>query len=205
MIKIRNFSLTTKNYHKVGLASVWMSLLVVGAAPGTLKAAEQYVMDAPHTAVVFRIKHLGMSYTYGRFNEVKGKFTIDSEDDGGSTFNVTIMADSIDTGLKKRDDHLRSPDFFNAKQFPVITFRSTSVESGPGGFNVTGDLSFHGKTHSKTLFFTKLGEGKDPWGNYRIGFTADLSIKRSEFGMTQMLEIVGDDVHLMISFEGLRQ
>ncbi len=168
-------------------------------------AADQYALDPAHAAVVFRIEHLGMSYTYGRFNHVQGKTTVDAQNPSASSFSLTIKSDSIDTGLKKRDDHLRSPDFFNVKQFPVITFQSTAVHATDDGYRVTGDLLLHGVTKSVTVELTKMGQGDDPWGNYRIGFATELTIKRSDFGMTNMPEAVGDDVHLMISFEGLRQ
>lgn len=185
--------------------SVCLGTWLVCAVATTAVAAEEYKMDGSHTAIVFRIKHLGMSYTYGRFNGVSGQFVIDTQNGGASSFSLSIRTESIDTGFQKRDDHLRSPDFFNAKQFPEITFRSTSVESVDGGYRVAGNLSLHGATKSITIDLKKMGQGEDPWGNYRMGFAADLKIKRSDFGMTNMPEAVGDQVDLMISFEGLRQ
>ena len=178
---------------------------IVVLATATVTTAQQYVFDTSHTAIVFQIDHLGMSHTYGRFNEITGEFTVDSQNAAGSSFSLTIQTNSVDTGFEKRDDHLRGPDFFNAKQFPVISFKSTKVEVDTHGYRLTGDLSLHGVTKSITFNLRKMGEGIDPWGNYRMGFSTELNIKRSDFGMDHMLEAVGDDVRLMISFEGLRQ
>ncbi len=192
------------------VSRVWLAALcaVMGfslAAPGARAEAQQYGLDTTHTAFVFSIKHLGMSYTYGRFNDVKGEIAIDPDNPGACNFFFSIGTDSVDTGLQKRDDHLRSPDFFNAKQFPVITFKTGKVEAAENGYRVTGVLSLHGVAKTITIDLEKLGEGKDPWGNYRIGFATMLKIKRSDYGMTNMMEAVGDEVKLMISFEGIKQ
>lgn len=168
-------------------------------------AADQYKFDPGHTAVVFKISHLGMSETYGRFNDVTGSFTLASAEDDGSGFEVAIKTASVDTGNKKRDDHLRSPDFFNANQFPVITYKTTKVQTHDGRLNLTGDLTLHGVTKEVAISLKKHGEGKDPWGNYRAGFSAKFTIKRSDFGMAGMPDAIGDEVTLMVSFEGIRE
>lgn len=186
-------------------ATVCVAMLTGFGINKTAMGADQYALDKGHTAIIFGIKHLNMSYTYGRFNDIDGQFTLDAQNTANSSFKVTIKTASIDTGLKKRDDHLRSLDFFNANQFPVITFESTQVEAAEDGYQVSGKLSLHGETKPITLHLQKLGEGDDPWGNYRAGFAAELTIKRSDYGMTNMPEAVGDEVKLMISFEGLRQ
>ncbi len=186
----------------------WMATATLAcliAATPSAQAADQYSVDPTHAAIVFRIDHLGMSHTYGRFNAIEGQLTLDAANPAASSVTFTVKTASIDTGLKKRDDHLRSPDFFNANQFPVITFKSTQVQAADHGYTVTGDLALHGVTQSVTVQLKELGQGKDPWGNYRIGFATDLSIKRSGYGMDKMLNMVGDQVDLMISFEGVRQ
>ena len=186
------------------VAPAIMTFITLAAATSQANAVamDQYKLDASHTGIVFRVKHLTTSYTYGRFNDPTGQFTIGGDQ---SSFEFTVKTASIDTGDKKRDDHLRSPDFFNAKQFPVITFKSTNVEPTTDGYRVTGDLSLHGVTKSITVNLQKMGEGKDPWGNYRMGFSTELTIKRSDYGMTNMPKAVGDEILLMISFEGLKQ
>jgi polyisoprenoid-binding protein YceI len=141
---------------------------------------------------------------YGRFDDFSGTFTID-EDPGKCSFNLTIKTDSVDTNNKKRDDHLRSPDFFNVKQFPMITFKSTSVKAIKDGYQVTGDLTLHGVT--KSVSFPLLGGRKVefPKGVQRTGFSTELTIKRSEFGMDKAADAVGDEVPISISFEGTKK
>lgn len=169
-------------------------------------AAETYSIDGSHTAVVFKISHLGFSNTYGRFNTVEGKFTLDREAVEKSAVSIKVKSESVDTNDAKRDKHLRSPDFFNVKLHPEISFTSTAVKKlSETEFEVTGNMLLNGVTKPLTLKLTKLGEGTDPGGNHRIGFDTTVSIKRSEFNMNYMVGAVGDDVTLMISTEGVRQ
>lgn len=172
--------------------------------PAVARAAE-YQLDTGHTSIVFKIQHLGISYTYGRIDAGEGRFVVDEPSHEATEFSVTMKADSVDTGLAKRDEHLRNPDFLNAKQFPVIAFNSTEVEDDGGVLRVTGELMLHGVTRPLTIELAKVGEGEDPWGGYRIGYEGVFSFKRSDYGMTNMLDAVGDDITVMISFEGLRQ
>lgn len=171
-------------------------------------AADTYKVDPVHSAVIFRIGHFNIGQVYGRFNltENAGTFTIDTANPENNSFEIVIDADKIDTGNAKRDDHLRGADFFNVKQFPQITFKSTSVKSaGENVYDVTGDLTLHGVTKPITIQVTKLGEGKDPMGGYRAGLAAEFTVKRSDYGMTGMLEGIGDEVTLMIAFEGVKE
>src|SRR5205814_1693310 len=112
---------------------------LASAAPAL--AADDYALDAMHAAVTFKISHLGLSWTFGRFNDVSGGFTLDRDDPGKSSFALAIKTESVDTNNPKRDEHLRSPDFFNAKQFPVITFKSTTVKPIADGFEVAGEFT----------------------------------------------------------------
>ncbi|MAE63563.1 MAG: hypothetical protein CMJ18_04770 [Phycisphaeraceae bacterium] len=151
----------------------------------------------------FRIKHLGMSYTYGRFNDVDGSIVVgDAPSD--SAFSFTVRTKSVDTHNKDRDKHLRNPDFFNAVQYPTITFKSTGIHAHGDSLHVTGDMTMHGVTRKIDIHLLKMGEGKDPWGDYRIGYSTEFTIKRSDFGMSKMLKAVGDEVDLMVSFEGIK-
>lgn len=185
-------------------SSVAALTLFVIAAAVPARAAEVYTLDPAHAAVSFKISHIGLSWTHGRFNDVSGSFTLDP-DAAACSFTLSIKADSIDTGNAKRDEHLKSPDFFNAKQFPVIAFRSTSVRPIKDGFAVTGDLTLHGVT--KAVSFSLLGGRKAefPKGVQRTGFSTELMVKRSEFGIDKLAEAVGDEVHISISFEGTRK
>src|SRR5947209_2587158 len=101
-----------------------LAALALCALASPTRAADEYALDDAHAAVLFRISHIGLSWTCGRFNGVSGTFGLDADDPGRAYFALTVQADSLDTANKKRDDHLRSPDFFNVKQYPVITFKS---------------------------------------------------------------------------------
>jgi polyisoprenoid-binding protein YceI len=180
-------------------------LMAFALLPASTARADDYAVDSMHTAVTFRISHLGLSWTYGRFGDVSGEFTIDPANPAGCSFTLAMKAESVDTGIKKRDDHLRSPDFFNAKQFPIISFKSTAIKPIDGGYEVTGDFSLHGVTKSVTFPLKGGRTAEFPKGMLRTGYSTELSLKRSEFGMDKMLEAVGDVVHIAISFEGVKK
>jgi polyisoprenoid-binding protein YceI len=185
------------------LAKIVFGLALV--IPVTASAADKFTLDPAHSTVVFKINHMGMSDFYGRFNDVSGNFVLDKEHPEKSTAEVKIKADSVDTHEAKRDDHLKSPDFFNTKQFPTLTFASTAVKKlSDTEYEVAGNLTVKGVSKPATLKFVKGGEGTDPWGKYRIGFNTSVTIKRSDFGMNFMSDKLGDEVTLLISAEGLR-
>lgn len=180
------------------------AVLSLGASSASA-APDAYDVDAVHSTVIFRIQHMKAGYTYGRFNELSGKLVLDEANPSASSIQVEVKATSVDTNDKKRDDHLRSPDFFNVAQFPTMTFSSTSVKANGTKFDVTGDLTMHGVTKSVTVAMEKTGAGSDPWGFVRVGFEGTLTVKRSEYGMDKMLEGVGDEVRLTLAFEGARK
>jgi polyisoprenoid-binding protein YceI len=189
-----------------------LGLAILLAISASLRPAraDEFAIDNAHTSVIFGVSHLGYSITYGRFNKLSGAFTLDAKGPEASTFQVAIDVASIDTNDAKRDDHLRGPDFFNAGEFPVISFKSTKIapkktETGIS-LEVTGDLTMHGVTKPVTLELQKLGEGPGPGGNdFRTGFSGQAKIKRSDFGMTNMVGPVGDEVAITISIEGIRK
>jgi polyisoprenoid-binding protein YceI len=180
-------------------------LAVLSGAGDSATAADNYALDAAHAGVSFKISHAGVSYTHGRFNEVSGNFTIDAADPAKSTFAVTINPDSVDTANKRRDDHLRSPDFLNVKQFPAMNFKSTSVKAARGGLEVTGDFTLHGVTKPVTFVLDGGKTTEFPKGTQRTGYSTQFKLKRSDFGMDKMLEAIGDEVHVDISFEGTKR
>lgn len=172
-------------------------------APPTLDAV-QYEVDPAHSGVLFRIKHMGVSNFYGRFNKVEGSYSLNTEQPGRSTVSIQIDAASTDTNSKRRDDHIKSQDFLNATQYPVILFDSSKItahEEQENTFTVTGDLEFHGVTKSVTFDATLVGEADTSMGQ-RSGFEGELNIKRSDFGMTGMMGAVGDEVKLIFFIEG---
>jgi polyisoprenoid-binding protein YceI len=175
-------------------------VLVVSGFSVRTASADDYKVDPLHTSVSFKVGHLGISWIHGRFNQVSGEFTVDGNN---SSFGLKIKADSVDTGIAKRDGHLKSPDFFDVKQFPLITFKSTAVKMIDDGYEVTGDLTMHGKTNSITM---KLTGGKTAnFGGQRIGFSTVLSLKRADYGMTRLAPAAGDEVRIDISMEGTKK
>lgn len=181
------------------------------SAPAVARAADAasagaFKLDPVHSMVIFRVGHMGVSYTWGRFNEPTGDYLIDAADPSKSNINITLSAEKIDTASAGRDRHLKSPDFFNAGEFPSITFKSKSVtKSGEKSFDVAGELTLLGVTKPVTAKLTYIGEGQTKQG-YKSGFEAEFTIKRSEFGMTKYLEenAIGDEVTLFVSVEGAR-
>jgi len=177
---------------------------VLAAGPAET-AATRYKIDKGHSAMNWKVKHLGVSYTYGRFNDFNGTFAIDDANLKASKVEIDISAESIDSNDEGRDKHLRSKDYFNVEKFPSITFESTKItKSGEADYRVVGNFTLLGVTKEVTLRMTKIGEGKDPWGNYRMGFDGQVVIKRSQHGMTTMLKGIGDDVHITLGVEGIR-
>jgi polyisoprenoid-binding protein YceI len=188
-----------------------VGLTVVVAAAGlaiAADAANNYVLDPAHTSATFKIEHLGISWVSGRFNDVAGQCAIDKSDPTQCTFEVTIKAASIDTNQPQRNEHLRSKDFFDAKQFPEMTFKSTSVKKASDAdavYEVTGDFTMHGVTKPVTFLLRGGKEAEFPKGTQRIGFFTEFSIKRSDYGMTKMLAAVGDAVKITVSFEAVKK
>ena len=166
--------------------------------------AETYTIESTHTYPNFIINHLGFSDTFGRFNKTTGKLEMDREKGMGSV-EVVIDVASLDTGFAKRDDHLRSPDFFNVVEFPEATFKSTRVTYKGEGAEVVGNLTIKGITRSVTLNVAKINCGPNPFNKKpTCGMNATGTIKRSDFGITYGLPAVGDEVKLNIQIEAVK-
>jgi polyisoprenoid-binding protein YceI len=175
------------------------------AAGQRAAAADDYAFDPVHSSVSFKARHLDISWIHGRFNEMEGKISLDREHPAKSTFELSIKADSVDTGNQARDEHLRQPDYFDTKQFPTIEFKSTSVKAVKGGYEVTGDFTMHGKTKKITLTF-EGGKEIEFMGTKRVGFATELSLKRSDFGFDKKaIGPIGDEALILIDFEGARK
>jgi polyisoprenoid-binding protein YceI len=182
--------------------------VALGTLSGTAAnaLADEYKVDARHSTVIFRVKHNRVSYFYGRFNEIKGGFTFDEADPTSLALDVEIKTESIDTNDKKRDEHLKGPDFFNAKRYKTITFKSTKVKQGKDNTHrVTGDLTLRGVTKSITVDVVHVGSGSDSRGRHLAGFETSFTIKRSDFGMDYMVGGLGDDIRIMVGLEGVRR
>jgi len=168
-------------------------------------APGKYAVDASHSVFLWKIRHLGAGYTYGWFKDVTGSITVDP-DPSKQSIELAIKAESIDSHDGKRDDHMRSPDFFNVAQFPTIMFKSTKIGGAAGNqLSVNGDLTIHGVTKPVTVQVTALGAGTDPLVHAtHIGYETKLTIKRSDFDMKFMSQLIGDDVELTIGIEAYR-
>jgi len=183
-------------------------LLAVGASlfsAVTARAGDEYAYDGVHSSVSFKARHLDISWIHGRFNEASGKFVIDRADPSKSTFELSVKADSVDTGNVKRDEHLRQPDYFDTKQFPTIDFKSTSVKAIEGGYEVTGDFTLHGTTKSIVLVL-KGGKEIEWKGVKRVGFATEIAVKRSDYGFDPAaIGPIGDEALILIDCEGMRE
>ena len=175
--------------------------------------AATYRVDPAHSSVTFRVRHLFSSVT-GRFASFAGKIVYDEQQATKSSVEGEIDATSIDTNVKKRDDHLRSADFFDVAQYPKITFQSSGVTdvdpSGKKG-KMNGTLTMHGVSKPVVLDVSFLGKGRDPNGKQRAGFHATTTVDRKEFGLTwnKAMEtggvLVGDEVTIEIDAEGVEE
>jgi polyisoprenoid-binding protein YceI len=169
-----------------------------------------YDLDVDHTTVGFKIKHL-LSWTKGQFNEFKGTFEYDPEKPEASKVEAAVKVGSIDTNVPQRDTHLKSKDFFDAEQFPEMTFKSTKfTPEGKDKAKLEGLLTIHGVEKPVVFDVDVLGVAKDPWGNVRAAFTAETKINRKDFGLgwNKTLEtgqfLVGEEVTITLEVEGIQ-
>jgi polyisoprenoid-binding protein YceI len=181
------------------------------AATSPLVAGDTYSIDAVHSDVSFKIRHL-VSKTAGRFAEFSGNIDADFQNLEASSVEFVIQAGSIDTRDERRDNHLRSADFFDVENFPEITFTSHEItKSGDDSYAVAGTLTMHGVAKEITLPVTYLGQAKDPRGNVKAGFETSTTLDRKEFGISwnRALDsgglILGDEVQISISLEVAKQ
>lgn len=167
-----------------------------GMTPG------RWPLDAAHTTAAFSVRHAGISKVRGVFNDVSGSFTL-GESLEDSSVQATIAVASIDTGNADRDNHLKAADFFDAEQYPEMTFSSTTITAD----TMVGELTLHGQTHEVTFELDYEGAATDPFGTYRAGFSAQTEISRKEFGLTwnAALEtggvLIGDKVKITLEAE----
>lgn len=177
----------------------------------TASTLRTFAIDKSHSEVTFQVRHL-ITKVRGHFSNFEGDIHYDESTPSASSVNLTIHAASIDTAEPNRDTHLRSADFFDVEQFPVLTFKSVSVASrGGNALEVTGDLTIHGVTRRIAVPVTFLGGAKDPWGNSRIAFEGEYNVNRKDFGLNwnAALEtggfLVGDEVKIAVSVQAIEQ
>lgn len=179
-----------------------------GLLLGSPAHAATWELDGTHSAAQFSVKHMMISTVRGDFGKVTGTVNLDDKDLTKSSLDIAIDASTINTREPKRDEHLRSPDFFDVGKFPKITFKSTQItKQSDGKYAVTGDLTLHGVTKPVTLTTELSAEVKDPWNNVRRGATGTTKISRKDFGLTwnKALEAggvaVSDEVNITVDVE----
>lgn len=187
------------------LCAVALAIVAAGV-PQAVNAAD-YTVDSAHTNVTFHVRHL-FTKVVGRFDRFSGKISFDPAKPEATKVEGSVDVTSINTNNEKRDKHLRAPDFFDAEKFPTITFSSTKVSdvSKTAG-KLHGTLTIHGVAKPVVLDVEFLGEGSDPWGNKKAGFSAKTTINRKDFGLNwnETLEtggvLVGEEVEIEIAAE----
>ncbi len=154
------------------------------AITGVSLAADEYLVDAAHTQIGFKVKHMVVTTVQGKFNEFTGKVFYDEADVTKSSVEGTIKVASIDTDNPKRDEHLRNSDFFDAATHPEIVFKSKKIVKQGEGFAAIGDVTMRGVTKEIKVPFTITGKLVDPWGKTRVGLEATATLNRQDFGVS---------------------
>lgn len=194
---------------------VWTQSIIImsflALYPLSLQAeTAHWDIDPDHSLIEFRVAHMVISKTSGRFLDYRGFVEMDANAKTINAIQASINADSINTNHEKRDGHLRNTDFLDVKQFPTITYTMKTVQKEGEAYKVVGNLTLRGVTKEVTLTGTLNGVTKDPWGNTRAGFTADGKLNRKDFGMVwnKTLDtgglVVGDDVHIHVDIECIK-
>ena len=188
--------------------------LSAGAQETTGEVADKtgvrkFDVDAVHSTTIFRVHHMGAGMFYGRFNDIGGTIEYDTATKKGLELNLEVDINSVDSGNERLDGHLKSPDFFNAVEFPKMTFKSTSAtmmpdKDHPDGdtYKVEGDLTIHGVTKKISVYVVNVGHRMTRRGE-RVGFECVFTIKRSDFGMAYGVEgdTLGDSTQIIVSLE----
>lgn len=176
-----------------------------------IASAATYQVDSVHSQVEFSVNHLVVFKVSGSFNEYQGEIDADSASKTLKSAKAEIKVASIDTREAKRDDHLRSVDFFDAENYPLMTFTSKRVEGSGENITVYGDLTIRGTSKEVALTGSFRGENTDPWGNVRAGFSGSTVINRHDYGLSwnKALEtggfVVGDEVTITLEIQGIRK
>lgn len=186
-----------------------LTLCALSMVPSLLLAAPtEWKIDTSHSSVGFSVRHMMISNVRGEFGNLSGSVTVDDADLTKSSIMAEVDATTINTRDGKRDEHLKSPDFFDVAKFPKLSFKSTKVEKAGAQLKVTGDMTIHGVTKPVVLMVdAPAGTVKDPWGNVKRGFSATGKLNRKDFGLTwnKALEAggvaVGEEVTITIDIE----
>ena len=166
--------------------------------------AQFFEVDNDHSSLLFAVSHAGLSYTYGRFEKCSGQILL-KDDLEDTYFRFEVDVASINTNSRLRDDHLLGPEFFDVKKFSKIRFKSTSVkfDEATDNYIVAGLMSMHGVERRVKMPITMIGVGKGPMGKTRGGFITKFTIQRSDFGIDSLPKVIGDQIAITFSFEGV--
>lgn len=184
-----------------------LSVSMLAFAPTAMAAPVAYDVDVEgmHASINFKVQHLGYSWLTGRFDKFDGNYTYDADDVSNSSIDIKIDTASVSTNHAERDKHLRSGDFLNVSKYPQASFVSTSITGTDDDLQVNGKFTLNGVTKDITIAANKIGEGKDPWGGYRSGFSGDIKIKMADYNITKDLGPASADVLLELHIEGVRK
>jgi len=191
-------------------AGVLCAVLLAGWPAGAGAEMARWDLDPDHSIIEFRVAHMVVSKTAGRFMDYSGVVEMDAEAQQFKTIEATINTASVNTNHEKRDAHLRNADFFDVEKYPTMTYKMKSYKKTGEGYTALGDLTIHGVTKEITLVGTFNGVSKDPWGNTRAGFTAEGKVNRKDFGMVwnKTLDtggfVVGDEVNIRLDIECIK-
>jgi len=193
---------------KKRLTTLAITSLMASAMFMPVANAADYIIDnkGAHASINFKIKHLGYSWLTGRFDKFGGKFSYDPANVSAAKIEVNIDTTSINSNHAERDKHLKSDDFLDVSEFSTAKFVSNSItKKTDDQLTVTGVLTLHGVSKTITIDAETIGEGKDPWGGYRAGFSGTTSIALADFGMTKNLGPASTHVTLDLHIEGIKQ
>ncbi|GBC77504.1 Protein YceI [bacterium HR08] len=189
-----------------------LMIVMVGLALAVpARSADEFVIDPVHSSIEFSVRHMMVTNVRGRFREFSGTIFYDEKDITKSSVRVTIKTASIDTGNADRDNHLRSPDFFDAAKYPEITFASTRIEKRGAEYVCIGTLTIRGVSREVAIPFRVLGVVRDQRGNTRLGVEAGLTINRLDYGVSwsRALEggglVVGNEVKIELNVQAIRR
>jgi len=180
--------------------------LLTTLAVSTVQAANYKVdVKGAHAFVNFKIKHLGYSWLLGRFNTFDGDFSYDEQAPNNAKINIEIDTSSLDSNHAERDKHLKGKDFLDVSNFPKATFSSQSIKfSDDENAVVTGEFTLKGVTKTISFPVVKIGEGQDPWGGYRAGFSGTTSLKLTDYGISYNLGPASTHVEMALHIEGVK-
>ena len=190
---------------KKTLAATALTLSAMGLSAPSMAADYAIDTQGAHAFINFKVSHLGYSWLHGNFADFKGTFSYDEKNPAAAKVDVTIKTASVDSHHAERDKHLRSGDFLDVKKFPEARFVSTKIDSIDNkNARITGNFTLKGITKELVIDAVKIGEGKDPWGGYRAGFSGTTELQLADFNMMN-LGPASTTAYLTLEVEGIRQ